>query len=64
MEIREIRPGFVAEAVGNNREILAGRDGDVVKKALLSYSVVIMRGMELAPTEQVALTRLLGPRRS
>ena len=61
MEIREIKPGFVAEVTGQNREILAGRDGDVVKKALLSHSVVIMRGMELAPCEQVALTRLLGP---
>ncbi|WP_211716443.1 TauD/TfdA family dioxygenase [Nocardiopsis sp. MG754419] len=61
MEIKEIRSGFVAEVTGRNREILADRDGDVVKKALLAHSVVIMRGMELAPREQVALTRLLGP---
>lgn len=51
---------FAAEATGRTDTLLAERDGEAIKKALLKWSVIVIRGRELAPTEHVALTRILG----
>ncbi|MFD9947275.1 TauD/TfdA dioxygenase family protein [Nonomuraea sp. NPDC059023] len=51
---------FVVEVTGRTGRLLAGRDGYAIKQALTTYSVAVIRGLELVPAEQVALTRLLG----
>lgn len=50
---------FVAELQGNRTFVLE-RDGHLIQHALVTHSVVVIRGMEVTPAEQVALTRLLG----
>ncbi|MGI3224565.1 TauD/TfdA dioxygenase family protein [Streptomyces sp. GTA36] len=60
LEFTALHEKFVVELTGRTGTLLAGRDGDAIKKALITYSVVVIRGLELVPAEQVALTRLLG----
>lgn len=61
MRIITARDRFVAEVTSRDDECLvAERDGHAIDHALTTHSVVIIRGMELVPAEQVALTRLLG----
>jgi alpha-ketoglutarate-dependent taurine dioxygenase len=60
LEFASLRGEFVVEVTGGTGKFLTGRDGDAIKEALTTYSVVVIRGLELVPAEQVALTRLLG----
>ncbi|MEV6979251.1 TauD/TfdA family dioxygenase [Kitasatospora sp. NPDC093806] len=60
LDFAALHEDFVVEVTGGTGVFLAGRDGEAVKEALAGYSVAVLRGLELAPAEQVALTRLLG----
>ncbi|GAA1879959.1 TauD/TfdA dioxygenase family protein [Streptantibioticus ferralitis] len=60
LEFAALHENFVVEVTGRTGSLLAGRDGYAIKQTLTTYSVVVIRGLELVPAEQVALTRLLG----
>ena len=60
MRITTVRRGFVAEVLGHEERLIAQRDGRLIADALLTHSVLVLRGLRLDPAEQVALTRTLG----
>jgi len=51
------REGFVAEAVGDGEPLVVERDIEIVRGALVAHTVVVLRGIDLAPSQQAALTR-------
>jgi taurine dioxygenase len=60
MRFITVRDRFVAEVTEREEYLVAERDGQAIRRTLITHSVVVIRGMELVPVEQVALTRLLG----
>ena len=60
LDFAALHEKFVVEVTGPTGTLLAGRDGSAIKRALTTYSVIVIRGLELTAAEQVALTRLLG----
>jgi alpha-ketoglutarate-dependent taurine dioxygenase len=60
MRIVTARDRFVAEVTGLAECLVAERDGHAIRHALITHSLIVIRGMELVPAEQVALTRILG----
>ena len=60
MRISTKREGFVGEAVGDGEPLVVERDIEIVRGALAAHAVVVLRGIDLAPSQQAALTRLLG----
>jgi taurine dioxygenase len=54
------RANFVAEVIGYEVGLLIEPEDNVVRGAVEEYSVVVIRGLDLCPAEQIELTRLLG----
>lgn len=54
------REKFVAEVIGYEAGQLVEHEGNLARRAIGEYSVVVIRGQDLLPAEQIELTRLLG----